>query len=73
MFPLYWYEQLDDTSPEKYGLDFYEMRDRADEHGCIRHDAIADAGLKVFREVYPSLDITKEDIFYYVYGILHSK
>ncbi len=39
----------------------------------VRHDAITDAGLKVFREAYKSPSITKEDIFYYVYGILHSK
>lgn len=71
-FPLYWYEKLDDGSPEKYGLDFYEMRDRADSHGYVRHDAITDTGLNVFRAAYPALDITKEDIFYYVYGILHS-
>lgn len=71
-FPLYWYEKLDDDSPEKYGLDFYEIRDRADSHGYVRHDAITDTALNVFRAAYPALSITKEDIFYYVYGILHS-
>ena len=71
-FPLYWYEKLDDDSPEKYGLDFYEIRDRADSHWYVRHDAITDTALNVFRAAYPALSITKEDIFYYVYGILHS-
>ncbi|WP_273723895.1 type ISP restriction/modification enzyme, partial [Bartonella sp. AU18XJBT] len=36
-------------------------------------DGITDAGLKKFQSTYPNETITKEDIFYYVYGILHSK
>jgi predicted helicase len=36
-------------------------------------DAITDAGLAYFQAVYPGDTITKDDIFYYVYGILHSK
>ena len=43
----------------------------------IRHDAITDVALSVFREAYPGLldadeHKAKESIFYYVYGILHS-
>ncbi|MDD6461151.1 MAG: DEAD/DEAH box helicase family protein [Bifidobacteriaceae bacterium] len=43
----------------------------------IRHDAVTDVALSVFREAYPgALDAddhkAKESIFYYVYGILHS-
>jgi predicted helicase len=34
--------------------------------------AITDAGLKHFQEAYPGEAIRKEDLFYYVYGILHS-
>lgn len=48
-----------------------------------RHDAITDEALSVFRSVYPRVfvgrkkkeggeELTKEDIFFYVYGILHS-
>lgn len=51
--------------------------------GYIRHDAITDETLAVFRAAYPQVfqgrrqkdggsELTKEDIFYYVYGILHS-
>lgn len=36
-----------------------------------RRDAITDAILKKFREAYGK-DLSKEDIFYYVYGVLHS-
>ncbi len=38
----------------------------------IRRDGITDAGLAHFQSAYPGEDITKEDVFYYVYGILHS-
>ena len=37
-----------------------------------RRDAITDAGLAHFQEAYLSEAITKEDLFYYVYGLLHS-
>lgn len=35
-------------------------------------DGITDAGLKYFQAAYPEETITKEDVFYYVYGLLHS-
>lgn len=37
-----------------------------------RREAITDAGLKHFQDAYPGEAITKEDLFYYIYGILHS-
>ena len=37
-----------------------------------RREAITDAGLKHFQDAYPNEAITKEDLFYYIYGILHS-
>lgn len=37
-----------------------------------RRDAITDAGLAHFQEAYLGEVITKEDLFYYVYGLLHS-
>lgn len=58
-FPLYWY-----SKSEEEGL-----------YGNIepvRHDAIADEALSVFQETYDDPSITKEDIFFYVYGVLHS-
>ncbi|WP_345096142.1 type ISP restriction/modification enzyme, partial [Bartonella acomydis] len=36
-------------------------------------DGITDAGLEHFKAAYPNETITKEDIFYYIYGILHSE
>ncbi len=38
-----------------------------------RKDAISDIGLKHFQDSYPNETISKEDIFYYVYGLLHSE
>lgn len=39
----------------------------------VRTDAITDAGLTHFRAAYPSEQITKDDLFHYVYGLLHSE
>lgn len=74
-FSLCWYEKPDKQAPT------FDL-DPVDEHGYVRHDAITDTALSVFHAAYPQLTvprsdgsqsgITKEDIFYYVYGILHS-
>jgi len=37
-----------------------------------RRDAITDEGLAHFHEAYPEETISKKDVFYYVYGLLHS-
>ncbi|HMW71068.1 MAG TPA: DEAD/DEAH box helicase family protein, partial [Cellvibrionaceae bacterium] len=76
-FPLYLYE----SSEESYDIDFEGTGDlfatKANMHaagksGYTRKDAITDSGLKYFQDAYPSEKISKEDIFYYVYGLLHS-
>jgi predicted helicase len=38
-----------------------------------RRDAITDKGLAHFQAAYPSDTITKDDLFHYVYGLLHSE
>lgn len=64
-FPMYWYEK-----PESGRM--------------IRHNTITDIALEIFRKAYPGgipenamtgryRQIEKEDIFYYIYGILHSE
>ncbi len=40
--------------------------------GYHRRDAIADSGLEHFQAAYPGETVSKEDIFHYVYGLLHS-
>jgi predicted helicase len=63
-FPLYLYSE---TKPED-GL--FAQLDA--ETGLTRRDAITDAGLAQFQSAYPGETITKEDLFYYIYGLLHS-
>lgn len=58
---------LFDTPSPQMSLPVSEER-----QDLIRHDGITDKALEVFRRAYPGNDITKERIFYYVYGILHS-
>ena len=63
--PLYWYEEnknqqrtlFDEQTGEKY----------------IRRDGITDWILREVRSRYHASNITKEMIFYYVYGLLHSE
>lgn len=40
--------------------------------GYTQKSAISDEALAHFKEQYPNHDISKEDIFYYIYGLLHS-
>ena len=40
--------------------------------GFIRRDAITDKGLASFQAAYPGQEISKKDLFYYIYGLLHS-
>lgn len=71
-FPLYLYEKSEDDT-----IDFSDTSDLfaekiASGYGCTRKDGVTDEGLQHFQSAYPSEKITKEDIFYYVYGLLHS-
>ena len=38
-----------------------------------RRDAITDEALAHFKAAYPNEDFDKEDMFYYIYGLLHSE
>lgn len=64
-FPLYLYEE---PQPDD-GL-FAASGDQAG--GLTRRDAITDEGLAHFQAAYPGEEISKEDLFYYIYGLLHS-
>ncbi|HDS1124381.1 TPA: DEAD/DEAH box helicase [Stenotrophomonas maltophilia] len=64
-FPLYLYEEVSQSSAD--GLFAGNPSD-----GPRRRDAITDAGFAHFTSAYRGETITKEDLFYYVYGILHS-
>ena len=68
-FPLYWY---DDSTSDIADLFTQGVRDdKADMDRWVRRDGVTDWILSTARKQYGS-KVTKEDIFYYVYGILHS-
>jgi predicted helicase len=67
-FPLYTYEPV---AAEAQGFLFDEA-DPAVVDGYRRKDNITDATLAAYRAFYEDSHLHKEDIFYYVYGLLHS-
>lgn len=73
-FPLYLYEKTKDDTIDfgDSGDLFAEKPETQNENGYTRKDGISDEGLAHFQQAYPEEAISKEDIFYYVYGLLHS-
>jgi predicted helicase len=69
-FPLYHYEKPDPAADPQSTL--FADTEAPDEHGYIRRDAITDWALETFQSHYADETITKEDIFWFVYGVLHS-
>lgn len=65
-FPLYLYDEVVDSS-EQSGL--FAATGNPER---LRRDAITDEGLAHFLSAYTGEQISKEDIYYYVYGLLHS-
>ena len=59
-----------DCGAQHFPIKFYEKID-ADDHPV--KDGLTDYGLKHFQDTYSNTAIAKEDVFYYVYGLLHSK
>ncbi|WP_272699457.1 DEAD/DEAH box helicase [Desulfovibrio sp. Fe33] len=69
-FPLFRYEK---TSSKGQGSLIHTVENG---NKAVRKDNISDEMLSRFKNIYPkddSASIKKEDIFYYVYGLLHSK
>nr|VFJ74268.1 MAG: Helicase conserved C-terminal domain-containing protein [Candidatus Kentron sp. FW] len=66
-FPLYLYESAQTPAPDL----FTDASPNAPS-GYTRRDGITDEGLAHFRAAYPDEAITKQDLFYYCYGLLHS-
>lgn len=65
-FPLYWYEENKNKQ-----MSLFDDESNAD---YIRHDGISDWILKEVRKRFgDTKSLTKEHIFYYVYGLLHSQ
>ena len=69
-FPLYVYEENDgDGNAGRQGGLF----DTTTSRSYRRKDAITDDGFSIFLKAYPQERFCKEDLFYYVYGLLHSQ
>lgn len=67
-FPLYTYEPVQ-SEPD----DLLSLIDQSDVvNGYRRRDNITNATLSSYQAVYHDQNISKEDIFYYIYGLVHS-
>ncbi|WP_375694213.1 type ISP restriction/modification enzyme, partial [Bartonella sp. AD24XZML] len=74
-FPRYIYEDtesLKDKNKKQSHLFLISTED-SKTADLQRRDAITDEGLAHFKAAYPNETITKDDLFYYVYGLLHSE
>ena len=81
-FPLYLYDETNDAplgaTPQGEMFDGARMPGLFDlpaseaTSGPRKRDAITDAGLAHFAAAYPDETISRQDLFYYVYGLLHS-
>jgi predicted helicase len=70
-FPLHWYDKADGESRQaEFG--FEEATGQATDAGYLKRDGVTDVALANFRAQYADESISKEDIFYYSYGVLHS-
>ena len=65
-FPLYWYDSSDADVIDLFNQGVGHKMDR-----YVRHDGVTDWILATARKQY-GYNVAKEDIFYYVYGLLHS-
>lgn len=64
-FPLYFYEELNKNSRSLF--------DSEENTDLIKRDSISESILNRFISQYKTKNICREDIFFYVYGILHSQ
>ena len=65
-FPLYWYDSSDADVVDLFNQGAEKPMDR-----YVRKDGVTDWILSTAHKQY-GYKVTKEDIFYYVYGLLHS-
>jgi predicted helicase len=68
-FPRWTYEKAEH---EEDTLDFVTAAGDVDEWGYRRIDNITDDILVLYRQALGTAAVTKDDIFFYIYGLLHS-
>ncbi|ATI38443.1 DEAD/DEAH box helicase [Acinetobacter baumannii] len=72
-FPLYLYDEVIEQKNVGSGDLFDNSLDlTVNQINYNRKSGITDEGLEHFQAAYPCEQITKEDIFYYLYGLLHN-
>lgn len=71
-FPLYLYDDVESEMSDPNQEQSTLFEDPVTAHVAGRRDAITAQGLQHFNLAYPGANINCEDIFYYVYGLLHS-
>jgi predicted helicase len=69
-FPRFMCQSMRTGSDIQAQGDFLEISNKPKTE---RYDAITDDGLAHFSNALPSETITKDDLFYYIYGLLHSE
>lgn len=72
-FPCYIYKPTKESSEGLEDDLFASEEKKPSSVDYVREDAITDEALAHFQEVYPNNPITKDDLFYYIYGILHNQ
>lgn len=69
-FPLYHYETLKVEHPE--GDMFHQVEQQNPSQQYRKTSAITAEGMAYFRKAWPQAKFNEEDVFYYIYGLLHS-
>ena len=80
-FPINWFDDEDSTEDAENqselfgGASAVRTQDKHSRNGpkYAARDAILDEGLQHFQNAYQGQQISKEDLFYYIYGLLHSE
>ena len=72
-FPLYLYEKEEAQAANSSDLFANQSEKSTAGEGYQRREAITDKALAHFKTAYPNEDFGKEDLFYYIYGLLHSE
>ena len=65
-FPFWLYEQPEADDGDLFGSEETDS-------GLVRRDAITEECLAHFRQAYIGETVSREDVFHYIYGLLHSK
>jgi len=71
-YPLYYYEEIGIKREKNSSQILLETNDTESLNKYVKRDGISDFIFEKAKRQYGESGLTKEDIFYYVYGILHS-